>query len=399
MERLFNATDVFVNNCDYAIVKARRGDCIETGIFVYCEFENRAYLYSNRWNGSNYRGYLELSLRDFIDDTYGRGWVFEDATDGTIEDILRRDGYRDIEVLSVPLPFEYSISAVREEITPFILKGYEDSNMYKGLKSYHDSHSATMNKPLSGYKARIGIELEVEFSNNSNREQFCNIPTNWFFREEDGSLGCYGCEIITIPLLLKDAKSRKTWEPLCDKLLELGATSWDSGRCGLHCHLSREFFGKDAEKQQENIVKLCYFYDHILHDELFNRKIYGRDRGYSESSGKTEIGNAVKVIGADVLKDKAISDRVLKASKDIHDSTGRYMDINTSNAKTIEFRKGRGSINANRIVAIIEYNILIAEFCCKSSVTDLTLDNFKTYLRKKISVTSPLSLYFDEGDR
>ena len=398
MERLFNLTDVFVCDCDYAVVKLRRrGVDAADAILVYCKSEDKVYMYSNYWDGNNYRDYLDPSLREYVDDTYCGGWMF--GNDGSIEYLLRNDGFCDIEVLSAPLPFETSNREEQEKITPFILKGYEDSNMYKGLKRYHNSHSVTMNEPLSEYKARIGIELEVEFFKSSNRRQFCDIPTNWFFREEDGSLGNYGCEIITIPLLLKDAKSRKTWEPLCDKLIELGAQSWDTGRCGLHCHLSREFFGKDTEKQQENIVKMCYFYDHILHDELFNRKVYGRDRSYSEASGKTEIGNAVKVIGADVLKDKAISDRVMKASKDIHDSTGRYMDINTSNEKTIEFRKGRGSINANRIVAIIEYNILIAEFCCKSSVTDLTLDKFKSYLKNRISATSPLSLYFDEGDR
>ena len=188
MERLFNLTDVFVCDCDYAVVKLRRrGVDAADAILVYCKSEDKVYMYSNYWDGNNYRDYLDTSLREYVDDTYCGGWMF--GNDGSIEYLLRNDGFCDIEVLSAPLPFETSNREEQEKITPFILKGYEDSNMYKGLKRYHNSHSVTMNEPLSEYKARIGIELEVEFFKSSNRRQFCDIPTNWFFREEDGSLG------------------------------------------------------------------------------------------------------------------------------------------------------------------------------------------------------------------
>lgn len=78
-------------------------------------------------------------------------------------------------------------------------------------------------RPFSGH--RIGVELEIEANSRILRDEIVNRTTNWFTREHDSSLGSFGIELITIPLLPDDAKSYATWQPLCD-YLKSRAVSW-----------------------------------------------------------------------------------------------------------------------------------------------------------------------------
>lgn len=379
------------------------------GDFVFVEIEKRgvrgeafiaaynsreAYIYQDMADGHNYRGRLPYDVQSYLNSSYVYGWL---VLVDEIERNISNDGWTIVRYLNDNLPFEYE-DARGENLDGFFLDNYTRENEYTGFKTYHSTR--VMNQPIGkkNIPYRIGIELEVEFASTRNRDIFCNMPSNYIFREDDASLRNAGCEIITIPLLPKDAKSFKTWQPIVDKLTELGARSWDTNRCGLHCHFSREMFGKDREEQMENIVKMCYFYDHILHDDTTNTAIYGRSYSYHEEDGKTAIGGAIKTLGSDVLKHKDIRKRVLDASKTRHEES-RYFDINLKPTNTIEFRKGRGSINASRIISIIEYNELIALFCKKTKIMELTLDNFKEFVRKSIKPSSPLTRYFDGGER
>ena len=409
MRRIFALDDRLENIGDFAVVYVTANASRERCVLIRYSGDD-AILVQNSWEGSDYRYMLPQDVEDILGD-YSCSWHIPALLDRSVKDILNDcldKDFRDIriDVSSHPLDSVVSArststssSASTTTMNRIIHPSYEDENIYTGFGSYHSTRELIFNKPKKDSKKHnymIGVELEVEFRSSANRSKFTALESNYFHCESDGSLGSYGVEIVTIPLLPSDAKSHKTWKPIVDKLLALGATSWDGGRCGLHCHFSRSMFGKDEETQMENIAKMCYFYDHLLHDEDFNIKVYGRSVSYSETSGKTRIGEAVKVLGTEVFKSKDVKDRVLKASKDIHDG-GRYFDINTRNRETIEFRKGRGSININRILAIIEYNELIAKFAIKTKCKDMTLANFKSFISENISDASPLNLYFN-GD-
>lgn len=261
----------------------------------------------------------------------------------------------------------------------FLAKNYELTNKYTGQRGYHCG--VVMNQPLKdNYEFRVGIELEVEFNTEDLRDEFNQAPSNWFYRESDGSLGNYGCEIITIPLLPKDAKSANFWKPLTDALQDK-ATSWDTGRCGLHVHVGREAFGKTAEEQSETIGKLLYLYHHIVKDTAFNTKVYGRDRSYNEHDGKTDEGNAVALLGGEkLLRDKDICKKVGDAMK-CRAEDSRYFDINLQNSATVEFRKGRGSINAERIAMVVEYNLMLVKFAKRSPWSGISAMRWRDYVR------------------
>lgn len=283
---------------------------------------------------------------------------------------------------------------------PYILSKYTQ-NIYTGFAGYHSSHHVEMNTPTSGYNGyRIGIELETEFATASSREHFTTIPRNWFFCESDGSLYNAGCEIITIPLIPNDAKNRNTWKPICDKLKELGATSWDNGRCGLHVHIGREILGNTPEEREATLSRLLLFYNLYLNDDQTSTKVFGRARCYNEKRHEsTQEFAAVKCLGTSVLKDKEIAKRVGDAVKASNNGM-RYYTINTTNRNTIEFRKGRGSLSVDRIQTIVTFCEAVCLYVrAHEDFAELSLEGFREFIRANVPVTNSLYHYYDVVER
>lgn len=279
---------------------------------------------------------------------------------------------------------------------PYMLPNYTGRE-YVGFEGYHSSHNTPMNTPTNGYTGyRIGVELETEFATDAARRQFTDTPRNWFFCERDGSLCGAGCEMITIPLIPADAKNRSTWRPICDRLKALGATSWDNNRCGLHVHIGREILGDTAEEREATLSRLLLFYNLYLNDDTTSNKVFGRTRCYNEGRHEdTQEFAAVKCLGAKVLKDKEISKRVGDAMK-AKQTRNRYYTINTTNAATIEFRKGRGSLSVDRIQTIITFCEAVCLYCRTSEdVSELTLDGFREFIRATVPTTNSLYHYYD----
>ena len=283
---------------------------------------------------------------------------------------------------------------------PYILANYT-RNMYEGFANYHASHRVAMNTPTNNYCGyRIGVELETEFATSANRAQFTNQPRNWFFCEADASLNNAGCEIISIPLTPEDAKSRQTWKPICDRLKQLGATSWDNNRCGLHVHIGREILGNTTAEREATLSRLLLFYNLYLNDDETATKVFGRARCFNECRhDNTQEFNAVRVLGTEVLKNKDVADRVGKAVKD-HNNARRYYTINTTNEHTIEFRKGRGSLSVDRIQTIITFCEAVCLYVRTSEdVSELTLDGFREFIRANVPTTNSLYHYYEVVER
>lgn len=281
----------------------------------------------------------------------------------------------------------------------FFLPTYERTMIYSGIHSYHHHHGVTQNKPTSTCRGhKIGVELEVEFTQSSYKETWRNkAKSNWFYCERDGSLNDYGVEIITVPMRPTDIKSPKTWEQLIH-VLSGKAKSWDSSRCGLHVHIGREILGSNAEQQSETIGKLLYLYHQHLNGTSMNTKIFGRSRAYNEKDGKTEEGAAVATLGSAVLKLKEIKDK-LKDGLITKSRSDRYFDINLQNTHTIEFRKGRGSIKTSRIIMVIEYCELMCKYAKAAKWEEISKENFVEYIVSNIKKDSPLYAFFEAGER
>lgn len=278
-------------------------------------------------------------------------------------------------------------------VPPLISDHYTQDSVYVGQESYHSHHGAAMNAPVEDNKLyRIGVELEIEARGAQELRWIKKIRSNWFYQERDGSLGTYGDELITIPLLPKDAKDPEFWRPLV-KALSGRATSWDKPSTGLHVHIGREILGNTAEAASATLGKLLYFYHHLIGEDdqakAVNEKVYGRAHTYNEHDGKTREGLAVKVLGRDVLKVPAVADKVGKGMIDKASET-RYFDINLLNSATVEFRKGKGSISAERITAVVAWSEGMVDYCRKTAWADLDFRSFVEWIRARRG--TPVSL-------
>ena len=280
---------------------------------------------------------------------------------------------------------EGSRAAAPSTVTEIISDKYTTDNDYVGFYGYHDHHGQTPNQPVTASRKNwlVGVELEVECNNSTCKDKLNHIHSNWFYQERDGSLGDYGVELITVPLRPEDAKSVRFWEPMT-RVVNTLAKSWDKRSTGLHVHLSRTILGNSDAERSETLGKLLYFYHHLVLDnsgaERLNTNIYGRAHTYHEIEGKSEVGKAAKTLGKECLKVKEIADRVKDGMIDTN-GRDRYFDINIRNADTIEFRKGKGSINPKRIVNIVAWSEMMCRYCKKTKWEDLSFDGFRSYVR------------------
>lgn len=395
--QFFNVDERFENVGDYAWFNVTRRDSS-----VYCKIlaikfrESHWSFYadepilggSEEGLASRYKLLFPILERFtnawIVDERECISWGMRDA-----ENACRFPGGCHLEIITSHIPLFESNSVSNDDITSCsdsssdnfaICEDYEKHARYRFMRGYHDHHGSYLNEPTSSFRGhRIGIELEVEFDTENEREEFCDIESNWFYRERDGSLGSYGCEIITIPLLPKHAKSVDFWNPLTS-YLGGKAKSWDTGRCGLHVHMGREILGRDEEDQSETIGKLLYLYHHYVKDTRLNIRIFGRERGYNDQDGKTDVGNAAKILGSSVLASKDIQERV-KSSMISKSNGDRYFDINLRNSKTIEFRKGKGSINPKRIAMVVEYCEILCKYAKSTPWKQIGYEDFVSYLK------------------
>lgn len=295
------------------------------------------------------------------------------------------------DILEISQVMKIDESLPDEIIVQFMHPNYKTDHIYTGMGGYHDS--VRWNDPIkTDKKYRIGVELEIEAKSSKLKELINETESNWFYQQRDGSLGSHGIEIITVPLQRKDAMARSTWRGLVEYLSDK-AEAWKRSSCGLHVHFGIEILGNTAEQQSETIGKMLYLYHHFLNRTPINEKIYGRSRTYNEQVGTSDTADAAKKLGPDVFKVKEVKDRV-KSALTTASSTGRYFDINLRNANTIEFRKGKASINVDRIIAVIRWSELIVLYSKKTNWTKISYDDFMAYVSKNITETEPLSKYF-----
>lgn len=293
----------------------------------------------------------------------------------------------------------------------FILKGVIGDRIYTGCGYYHDSHQETHNTMNAGgtskYPYCVGVELEVECNNIECQEWLKEVPSNWFYRERDGSLSSskYGMEIITIPMNPKVAYKEKTWFDLCDALKNLGATSHDNNRCGLHVHISKTAFGATEEERDETISKLIYMYHYQLSSPSNHLILKVMRRGYSDYCGNIIRGlDSKKRSYFEFVKDNGVNAVDKKYRKDVVKGISkpqreRYDAINKQNQYTIEFRQGRGTLNSKSLCTTIEFCCVLTEFCRVTKAENCTMENFMNKVKKLPKSSCLRNKLFNEGER
>lgn len=273
----------------------------------------------------------------------------------------------------------------------YISKNYEKRTLYSGLHGYHAHHGCEFNKP-KGYsvrKYRIGVELETEFHNPTAARRFKESSSNWFYLERDGSIGgigTEGIEIITIPLRPQDARDLNFWSDNLTHHICEDASSWDTdGRCGLHVHIGNERLGGCPQAIEETQAKLIYFHEHFLKDHPVTKRVYGRSRSYHEMDGRTDHGAEMSRCREVLMKDRKKQEELKDAMRNARNTGFRYHAINVTNQRTTEFRLGKGSLNAARIAAVVEWCDLQCGYARRINWGQMSVEDFFDYLKYNAS--------------
>lgn len=180
----------------------------------------------------------------------------------------------------------------------------------------------------------MGFELEVETNGNSDGAEYMYDESDserlWYLKH-DGSL-TNGFEIVSHPMTLERYHELDlSWT---EELTNTGHTSWTSGTCGIHVHISR-----DAFKNASHIYKFAHF---IASHRAEMTRLAGRD---SERWARFD-GTGEKII------------RYVKGQE----YPQRYEAVNFCNHNTLELRFFRGSLRKERLLSALELTHAVATY-------------------------------------
>lgn len=352
---------------EFAFVRGKRNGRTIEGVFICVE--DGCYLL----NSDTYlRGCSpnDTSLISAFCQLWSWQLAVDNDDDDTILDIIGRT-INNVTILT-------QRHTIKERKIDFVSNNYDKRNYYTGYHGYHSHRYDRLNKPKKSAPYLFGVEMEVEFNSDEDREDFTDKTSNWFYCERDGSLCDSGCEIITVPLLPSDAKKMSFWEPLTSYLEERANAS---ARCGLHVHISRSILG-EGDVFNYNLGKLLYAYHHHWAETWHNIKIAGRARAYHACDGKTAAGDAATFLGGKVFAATSVRDKVSDSMRS-KSCSDRYYDINITNSNTIEYRKGAGTINPERVTMLVEYFELLCKYACQAKWQNISEDDIHSFLLKK----------------
>ena len=246
-------------------------------------------------------------------------------------------------------------------------------HMLYGYHEFHDwqpTHLPT--EPTPPYY--IGHELEIDYGDdmedaiNSIKSMANGICMH------DGSLSSKGIEFISHPLSYKYMLSQETkYRELFDHLVNLGYKSHNTTDCGLHFHVTRP--------QNSKIIDRI-----ILFMETYKEEIITLSRRKSD-----EINRWSRF-----LSDKRTStnEKVIKSLDYIvknKDTCDRYMALNLTNSKTIEFRFFKGTLKYETFMADFEFINNLVELA-----SDLELPIEELTWTKVVSKGQFLPAYIEE---
>ena len=188
-------------------------------------------------------------------------------------------------------------------------------------------------------KLFLGIELETD--GNDNRGSLADDIASEYDDEhivckEDGSLGEDGLEIVSLPMTPEVHLTSGMWERIAELVRYHDGTSHDAGTCGLHIHMSRNYFADhDA----------VYRLDRLFH--RFEQQMVRFSRRRYDDLHWCRIGEDDLHEIPDVHERK-------KKWEDKKACAGRYEAVNDTNTATVEIRLWRGTLNMETFRATVE---------------------------------------------
>lgn len=252
------------------------------------------------------------------------------------------------------------------------------------LRSYHyfpdewpRPDNDTLKDPL------VGLELEVYARNKYIFEN----KSNFFYLQRDGSL-CEengGTEITTIPMSFNDLIREGGGIDILTKdfMPRFSCYSQKDNSTGFHIHLSKIKFNT---KVCVLLKRIFYCFPYAFLTELFGRTNGGYCLAEPQIQRLMEFG----------IHPSAASESGLeKIFQPYCDS--RYLELNFTNSKTVEFRRGKGTVDAICIKSILDFCYHIYKYSIEAQnlyksdllsirlfVQNYLMENAKTERLKKL---------------
>jgi hypothetical protein len=228
-----------------------------------------------------------------------------------------------------------------EDMTDGLCESCEEAS--GGLICNYSDKSANRLRSETTDRLRFGIELEVEGYNSAEEaaeyiRRF--LPVDYCTLKRDGSLGSSGVEIVTRPDSM--AVHKQKFQPFFDDSPGRELSSWNTGRCGMHVHVSRS-----ALSQLQVGKMLCFVNDPAAAN--FLAKVAGR-----------RPCNWCKVHKKKITDCKYDDDR--------------YAALNISGHRTVEFRIFKGTLAPSGFHKNLEFVAALVEYTapCSRSIAEAT---------------------------
>ena len=295
--------------------------------------------------GENIFGNVVVNVTHMEKQTYGHWYVWGTITNNITTLTLSMNNPRSVKKLIALLQEEYNNA---NSVSRGTLNDKYNCEPQKSFVGYHHSVTTFPNEDAKFY---IGVENEILFFDGDERENFISNNECKYLRfERDSSLGLHGCETITNPLTPSDATNEETYYFLDDiKAWGFDTKTKDpSHHYGLHINVGMGAFVGDTHKG-----KTIALYHLICRKKwvgnIFCRPM--RDMYYHEHA-----------INAHEYILREYESEGFLGALDACRISGKLQDINIK-TYALEFRRGRATTSKKRIVAIVEFILLLIDFC------------------------------------
>lgn len=226
---------------------------------------------------------------------------------------------------------------------------------------------------VSDEKRYFGIELEMDASRDSNasatKKHTLATRLNRLLNqgnynslvkfEVDGSIGQQGIEMITQPMTMKFIMNNKTkFKEAMQMIDELNYSSHDSGRCGMHIHVSRNAL------TPESIDNLYLMFENFKNEIVaFSRRT---ESGMNWCRFITDRDGYISC-------PETIDDEYIKQNKP--SGNNHHSAINNGNNNTVEFRIFRGTTKIRTFIANIQLIDNMITIAKRQDITGIKWDD------------------------
>jgi hypothetical protein len=212
-----------------------------------------------------------------------------------------------------------------------------------------------------GYPLFLGVELEVDDGGEDHYYAELILGEGYpgfLYAKRDGSLR-NGFEIVSHPATLAFHLIEAGWEDVLRKAVELGYTSHDNKRCGLHVHINRTFWGPYIQEQEIGELKLLIFFERFW-DKIvkFSRRTSSQIERYCSRYGTEDIERAKRQNG-----------------------DSRYFAVNFQNRHTIEIRIFRGTLRLDTFYATLQFVYYMCHFLKEKSPHELQKTTWESFVK------------------